>query len=123
MGKTRSLLLDMSPIRATMMAFPTNIRIKWKRMAVANTLLYCDKNTAIKSFIVQTLGKYDNKSISVLTLAPWPRHQNKWLFLFIVSSILKSDRFVTQLCLLFWLIGTSVLLTWSPGDVIFAQLA
>jgi len=37
-----------------LLALPTNIRLRMKRMAEANTLSYCDKATirAVKSFIV-----------------------------------------------------------------------
>ncbi len=39
-----------------LLAFPANIRLGWKRMAMANTLAYNNTatNIALKSFIVQT---------------------------------------------------------------------
>jgi hypothetical protein len=41
-----------------LLALPANIRLRWKGMAVANTLAYyiTATITAVKSFIVQALG-------------------------------------------------------------------
>ncbi len=46
-----------------LLALPANIRLRWKSMAVANTLAYYIKATitAVKSFIVQAAGKKNYK--------------------------------------------------------------
>jgi hypothetical protein len=41
-----------------LLALPTNVKLGWDRMAVANTLAYYDEATitAVKTFIAQTSG-------------------------------------------------------------------
>jgi len=62
-GKARSLPLEWRCKvfhSGSLLVLPTNIRLGWKSMQVANTLAYNDTaiSTAVKSFIVQAPALY-----------------------------------------------------------------
>ncbi len=96
-GKDRSLPLEWSFVRcSTLVVFPvlpTNVRLGWKSMQVANTLAYYYTAiiTTVKSFILQAPGvsSYFDKG-----LVDTCNHQHLSLYIllfFITSSILLAE--------------------------------